>query len=87
MFGRHGCFHVPATHPISAGGATGSRIAEGNRLCRREASLNRTARPRDHEAIRALLVTTHRPNLTINKIAANDEKALDPEHSRSVQRY
>lgn len=86
MFGRHGRFHVPATYPISAGRPNGSRSAEGNRLRRREASLNRTARPRDHKAIRALLVTTHRPNPTINKIAANDEKAPDREHRRSVQR-
>jgi hypothetical protein len=87
MFGRHGRFHVPATHPIRAGGATGSRIAGGNRLRRREASLNRTAGPRDHRAIRDLLVITHRPNRTGNKFAAKDEKALDPEHSRSVQRH
>jgi hypothetical protein len=83
-FGRHGRFHVPATQPISAAATTGSRIAAGNRLRRREASLNRTARPRDHGVTRDLLVATHRPNRTVNKIATNDEKTLDPEHSRSV---
>jgi hypothetical protein len=53
-FGWNGRFLVPAMHSISAGGPAGSRITKGNRRSRREASLNRTAQPRDHGMIRGL---------------------------------
>jgi len=53
-FGWNGRFLVPTMHSISAGGPAGSRITKGNRRSRREASLNRTAQPRDHGMIRGL---------------------------------
>ena len=82
-FGWHGCFLVPAMTAFRAGGPSGSRIAAGNRHGRREASLNRMARRRDHEMTRDIPFTKM-ATPAVRKFTAGDTKGLDPEHSRSV---
>jgi hypothetical protein len=70
-FGWDGRFPVPAMRAFRVGGPSGSGSAEGDRPGRREASLNRMARPRDHGVTRAA-----------TKSVSAGEKVLDPEHSR-----
>ena len=85
-FGWHGRFLVPAIRSMSADGAAGSRIAEGNRHRQREASLKRTIHPRDHGVTAGVIhgLAHGLPGLLrrTRKFSAGDQKRLDPEHSR-----
>lgn len=83
-FGWDGCFPVPAITMSSAGGPAGSRIAEGDRQRRREASLNRTARTRNHDVARDIPLIGMKAIRGVGKFVANDEKEVDLGHSRSV---
>ena len=83
-FGWNGCFPVPAMTAFRAGGPSGSRIAAGNRLGWREASLNRMGRRRDHEMAQDIPLTKMTSAPAVRKFAGDDKEGLDPEHSRFV---
>jgi hypothetical protein len=89
-FGWHGRFLVPAIRSMSADGAAGSRIAEGNRHRQREASLKRTIHPCDHGVTAGMIhgLAHGLPGLLrrTRKFSAGDQKRLDPEHSRYGER-